>query len=111
MARTKSGTAKKSSAKKRTPPPMPKADYGVDYVAEALGVEPFTARQKLRAAGIKKSGRIYDFGTKKAADEVVKQLKAIKEENKSKRGGAKKSTAAKKTTRRPRKKKTESDEE
>ena len=82
--------SKKSGKKKPTPPPMPKADFGVDYVAKELDIEPFTVRQKLRAAGIRKDGRIYDFGSKKKADEVVAQLKKVKEPKKDKKKKSKK---------------------
>ena len=66
----------KAAKKKPTPPKLEKPDYGVDFVAEALGIAAFTVRVKLRQAGIKKDGRTYDFGTKKAAEAIVKQLKA-----------------------------------
>lgn len=76
----KSKKEKSEKKSKRTPPPMPKPDWGVNYLAEQLSVEPFTIRQKLRAAGIKKTGRVYDFGNKAKADEAVKQLRKLKDE-------------------------------
>lgn len=77
----------KKNRKKPTPPPMPKADYGVQYVADALGVSTMIARQRLRDAGIKKDGRVYEFGTKKAADDVVKKLKDAAPKLKKGEGG------------------------
>ena len=71
--------------KKPTPPILVKPDYGVDQVAEILGIGSFTVRQKLRAAGIEKEGRVYDFGSAKKAKEVAAQIKS------SKGGGKKKS--------------------
>lgn len=52
--------------------------YGVAYIAEALGIEPFTVRQKMRKAKIEKNGKSYSWPTKKEADEVAKQLKSVK---------------------------------
>jgi SNF2 family DNA or RNA helicase len=99
-------TSKKDTRKKTTPPPFEKPDYGVDYLAEQLDVETTTVRVKLRSAGIKKSGRVYDFGTKKEADEVVKQLRAIKDKPAKKKPAAKKPATTKKA-RRERRRKTE----
>lgn len=55
-----------------------KEGYGVDYLAEQLGLEPFTVRQKLRKAKVEKAGRSYTWATKKEADDVAKTLKATK---------------------------------
>lgn len=83
-SKTKAADAKAPTAKsKPVPPAAPKPDYGVAYLAEQLGIQPLTVRNKLREAGVEKKGRSYDF-TKKEADELVKQFKnAAKEEAKA----------------------------
>lgn len=62
--------------KKSNLPVHEKPEFGVAELAEALGIEPTSARVKLRNAGIEKSGRSYSWPNQKALDAVVKQLKA-----------------------------------
>lgn len=50
--------------------------YGVNDLADALDIEPASARVALRKAGIEKAGRSYGWNTQKELDEVVKKLKA-----------------------------------
>lgn len=57
------------------------AEYGVGYLADALGIDSSKVRQKLRKAGIAKNGKSYGYTTKKDADEIVKQLKNVKLKN------------------------------
>ena len=81
---TKGKTEKAAPAeapKKKGPPPIEKPDYGIDQLAEALGVTSMPAlRMKLRSVdglqGTYKKGRLWDFGSKKNLDAVVKQLTA-----------------------------------
>jgi len=63
-------------AKKSNLPVHEKPEFGVAELAEALGIEPTSARVKLRNAGIEKTGRSYSWPNQKALDAVVKQLKA-----------------------------------
>ena len=66
-------------AKKRGPPPIEKPEYGIDQLGEALGVSSMASlRMRLRAIdGLQsqyKKGRLWDFGSKKNLESVVKQL-------------------------------------
>lgn len=89
MAKKSKKTDKKDTDKKATkrkaPPPIKKPDFGVDELAVELGVTSAIARQKLRAAGIKKDGRTYDFGNKKGVAEVASKLKTEKKPKKDKK--------------------------
>lgn len=62
--------------KKPTPPAPEQYKFGVTELAEALGIEPTSARVKLRNAEIEKAGRSYGWNTQKDFDAVVKQLKS-----------------------------------
>lgn len=80
-AEVKSAKGKEAPAlaKKKGPPPIEKPEYGIDQLAEALGVDSMPAlRMRLRAIdglqGQYKKGRLWDFGSKKNLDAVVKQL-------------------------------------
>lgn len=80
MAKEKAEKKAAKGKKKSNLPPLEKPDYGIDYLAKAAGLETATVRSKLRTLKIKKDGRQYDFGTKAAADKIVKQLTAKKED-------------------------------
>ena len=80
---TKAAPAKAAApapeAKKRGPPPIEKPEYGIDQLGEALGVSSMASlRMRLRSIdGLQsqyKKGRLWDFGSKKNLDAVVKQL-------------------------------------
>lgn len=66
----------KPAAAAKAPAKNEGAKVGVDYLAKALGVTPFTIRVKLRALEIEKSGRSYEF-TKAEADKIVKKMEAM----------------------------------
>ena len=52
--------------------------YGVNYLAEQLGIEPFSVRVKLRDHEIPKNGNRYQWGSKKEADKVVAQIRSTR---------------------------------
>lgn len=72
--------AKKAPAKKVAPKKAAaKADapkYGVAELAKKMGVEAATARLKLRAGKVKKSGKSYGWNSQGELDKVAKQLSA-----------------------------------
>jgi SNF2 family DNA or RNA helicase len=82
--RYKMAKKKTKEKKKPTPPPFEKPDFGVAELAEELGITPTVCRQRLRAAGIEKSGRTYDFKNKKGVKEVASQLKSDSKPKKEK---------------------------
>jgi hypothetical protein len=65
-------TASKTPAKTSAPKESTKK-LGVGYLADKLGLDPFTVRVKLRDAGAEKTGRSYEF-TQKQADDLVKKF-------------------------------------
>jgi hypothetical protein len=53
--------------------------FGVEDLADKLGIEPASARIKLRNAGVKKlNGNSYGWKTKADLDAIVEKLKAEK---------------------------------
>lgn len=71
--------------KKKAAPPSPKKpDFGVEQLAEHMELTPFTVRGKLRAAGIEKDGRTYDFGSAKGVEDMAKKLRANEKPKKEK---------------------------
>lgn len=70
--KTKAPKAAKEKASKGGKLEMP--EFGVAAVAKGLGVDERAARLKLRAAGVEKSGRTYDFKNQTGVDKIVKQL-------------------------------------
>lgn len=78
----KTATVKKAS-KNEKPVKASKAEaategYGVNYLAEQLGIEPFSVRVKLRDHEIPKNGNRYQWGSRKEADKVVAQIRSTR---------------------------------
>lgn len=49
--------------------------YGVEDLAEALGIKPASVRVQLRNKGVEKAGKSYGWNTKSDLEEVTKLLK------------------------------------
>ena len=56
-------------------------EFGVEDLAEELGIKPASVRVQLRNKGIEKAGKAYGWDTKKELKEVIAQLKAGKDED------------------------------
>lgn len=50
--------------------------FGVAALAKEMDIEPATARVKLRDAGVKPKGGVYDFGDKAGVAKMAKKLAA-----------------------------------
>lgn len=50
--------------------------YGVEDLAEELGIKPASVRVQLRNKGIEKAGKQYGWNSKSELKEVVEQIKA-----------------------------------
>lgn len=48
--------------------------YGVKWLAKQTGYSTHTIGMKLRAAGVKKDGKMYSFKTKAAAQSIIKKI-------------------------------------
>lgn len=72
MAKDKGKKTEKVESKKEA---APEFKYGVQDLADKLGVEPAQVRVKLRNAGVEKAGKSYGWNTKADLDEVIDQLK------------------------------------
>lgn len=74
--KAKKATKKKAAKKTKKAPASVKPEFGIEALAKKLDVEVATARAKLRAAGVEKTGRYYDFGSAKGIDQTAKKLAA-----------------------------------
>lgn len=66
--------------------------YGVEYIAEELGIKPASVRVQLRNKGIDKAGKSYGWNSKTDIKEVIDQLKTekpAKEDDKPAKGKSK----------------------
>lgn len=54
----------------------PEFKYGVDDIAEELGIKPASVRVQLRNKGIEKAGKKYGWNSKSELKEVIAQLKS-----------------------------------
>ena len=50
--------------------------YGVEDIAEELGIKPASVRVQLRNKGIEKAGKAYGWNSKSELKEVIEQIKA-----------------------------------
>lgn len=71
MAKTATATKEKPAAKE-----VEDFKYGIEDVAEELGIKPASARVQLRKYNIKRAGKSYGWNSKTEVDEVVKKLKS-----------------------------------
>lgn len=52
------------------------AKYGIEDLAKLMGIEPASARVRLRAAGIKKTGKTYAWASKGEMEKVKAKCEA-----------------------------------
>lgn len=72
----KAEPAKPAKATKAAP--AEDTGYGVAYLAEQLGIEPFSVRVKLRDHEIPKNGNRYSWASRKEADKIVAQIRSTR---------------------------------
>lgn len=77
-------TEEKTEKKKPVPPKREAPEFGIAYLADELDREPHLVRVSLRRLKIEKVDGRYAWPSKKAADEVVAQLKKDPTEKKAK---------------------------
>jgi hypothetical protein len=58
--------AKKPAAKKPSTKKDGEMKFGIEHFAKELGIEPASARVRLRNAGVKRAGKGYGWPTKEA---------------------------------------------
>lgn len=51
-------------------------EYGVEDIAEELGIKPASVRVQLRNKGIEKAGKSYGWNSKKELKEVIEQIRS-----------------------------------
>jgi hypothetical protein len=55
--------------------------YGVEDIADELGIKPASVRVQLRNKGIEKAGKAYGWNSKSELKEVIDQIKSGKDED------------------------------
>lgn len=81
--------------------------FGVEDIAEELGIKPASVRVQLRNKGIEKAGKSYGWDSKSELKEVIDQIKSGGDDDKP----AKKSKKADKSSKKSKKSKKDSDDE
>ena len=74
----KGKTSKKGKTTAEKKEKAPEFKYGVDNLAEDLGIAPASVRVALRKAGIEKGGRAYGWNSQSDYKSVLTQLKPKK---------------------------------
>lgn len=69
--------------------------YGVQDIADELGIKPASVRVQLRNKGIEKAGKSYGWNTKSELKEVISQLSAGKDDDDEDEAPKKKAKKAK----------------
>lgn len=78
VKKTKDAAPAKSTKAKAEAAPAEDKGYGVNYLAEQLGIEPFSVRVKLRDHEIPKNGNRYQWASRKEADKVVAAIRSTR---------------------------------
>lgn len=92
------GNDKKSKAKDDEDEGAAKATefkFGVEDIAEELGIKPASVRVQLRNKGIEKAGKSYGWNTKAELKEVISQLKSSDDDDDEDEKPSKKAKKAK----------------
>jgi hypothetical protein len=109
MAKDKGKNGKKADkAEKETKAEEREFTFGVEDIAEELGIKPASVRVQLRNKGIDKAGKSYGWNKKSELKEVIDQIRSNGgDEDKP----AKKSKKADKSSKKSKKSKKDSDDE
>lgn len=70
----KAAVAKKPT--KRAPPQIERPEFGIEALADAMGLDNRTVRIKLRNAKVEKDGKFYNFNNASGVKAMAKQLEA-----------------------------------
>jgi hypothetical protein len=77
MAKDKNGKGKKADkAEKETKAEEREFKFGVEDIAEELGIKPASVRVQLRNKGIEKAGKSYGWNSKSDLREVIDQIRS-----------------------------------
>lgn len=68
--------AKADKAEKETAAQEREFKFGVEDIAEKLGIKPASVRVQLRNKGIEKAGKSYGWDSKSELNEVIDQIKS-----------------------------------
>lgn len=76
MAKDKKAKKAEAKVEKETKAAEREFKYGVEDLAEELGIKPASVRVQLRNKGIEKAGKAYGWNSKKELQEVIDQIKS-----------------------------------
>lgn len=76
MAKDKKSSKKDKAAEKESAAQEREFKFGVEDIAEKLGIKPASVRVQLRNKGIEKAGKSYGWNSKSELNEVIDQIKS-----------------------------------
>lgn len=83
MAKDKKNGKKADKAEKETKAEEREFKFGVEDIAEELGIKPASVRVQLRNKGIDKAGKSYGWNSKSDLREVIDQIRSNGDDEKS----------------------------
>lgn len=108
MAKDKKNGKADKKAEKETAAQEREFKFGVEDIAEKLGIKPASVRVQLRNKGIEKAGKSYGWDSKSDLNEVIDQIRSNGDEDAK---PAKKSKKADKSSKKSKKSKKDDDDE
>lgn len=99
----KPDTKGKSKSSKDEDEATPEFKYGVQDIADKLGIAPASVRVQLRNKGIEKAGKSYGWNSKSELAEVIDQLKTKTSDDDDKPKKSKKSSKEEKPSKKDKK--------
>lgn len=108
MAKDKKNGKADKKAEKETAAQEREFKFGVEDIAEKLGIKPASVRVQLRNKGIEKAGKSYGWDSKSDLNEVIDQIRSNGDDAEK---PAKKSKKADKSSKKSKKSKKDSDDD
>jgi hypothetical protein len=103
---------KADKAKKETAAQEREFKFGVEDIAEKLGIKPASVRVQLRNKGIEKAGKSYGWDSKSELNEVIDQIRSNGDDDADEKPAKKsKDKKANKSSKKSKKSKSDDDDE
>lgn len=110
MAKDKK-SKKADKAEKETAAQEREFKFGVEDIAEKLGIKPASVRVQLRNKGIEKAGKSYGWDSKSELNEVIDQIRSNGDDEDEKPSKKSKDKKANKSSKKSKKSKSDDDDE
>jgi hypothetical protein len=112
MAKDKGKNKKADKAEKETRSEEREFKFGVEDIAEELGIKPASVRVQLRNKGIEKAGKSYGWNSKSDLREVIDQIRSGGDDDeKPAKKSSKKDKKADKSSKKSKRSKSDDDDE